>query len=186
VDISLREAAVVLGQSERQVRYAIKQGRIKATLRAGRWVVDRDSLQRGTEQREHRQRQLDGLRASVEATLGLTEDAATHRRWSVRDLKAFQTAVPLLRGVSGLPTSAGSDAAAAALKRTVQALTRGTHEFYRERKQTAYAEARVACCDAVSELLVAGGQAAEALADRIEAELLPAIGGLLRRSERRR
>ncbi len=43
-NLTLREAAVALGRSERQVRYMIQQGSLKATKRGLQWVVASEEL----------------------------------------------------------------------------------------------------------------------------------------------
>ena len=45
-DYGIPEAAALLGQTERQVRYAINQGRLTASKRAGRWVIPAAELGR--------------------------------------------------------------------------------------------------------------------------------------------
>jgi excisionase family DNA binding protein len=42
--LSLAEAATVLGKSERQVRYMINNGRLKAVKIGGSWVVESSDL----------------------------------------------------------------------------------------------------------------------------------------------
>ncbi len=44
MDLSLSEAARLLGQSDRQVRYLIQKGKIPAHKKGGRWIVRRDDL----------------------------------------------------------------------------------------------------------------------------------------------
>ncbi len=42
--LSLSEAARLLNQSERQVRYLIRQGKLRARKADGRWIIRREDL----------------------------------------------------------------------------------------------------------------------------------------------
>ena len=184
MELTLHEAAAKLGKSERQIRYMIQTGRISARKVKGKWLIETDSADAASPQKQAIQtRRLEGVRQTVEETLGLPEKPA-RPGYSVRDLKAFQTARSIHADIQA---ELGADhAASLELRRALYALTRGCHQFRREAKHSEYSEARRAACDAVTTLLLVGQPQTDALGQRIETELLRAIGGLLRRYEKRR
>ncbi len=94
MELTLKEAAQRLGRSVRQIRYLIEQGRLKAHKRGGVWFVDPATLREG-EAEGHTQAQARRharLRDAVEEVL---DAGQPQRRYSLRDLKAFQIAGPL-------------------------------------------------------------------------------------------
>lgn len=80
--------------------------------------------------------------------------------------------------------AAGAAAAAEALHTATRHLAIGCHRFFREEKQAALRAARDQVAVAACELLLAGGEASRAHAATLEREVVPAIGGLLRRLDR--
>ncbi len=106
------------------------------------------------------------------------------RRYSVRDLKAFQVALPIYWEAS---QALGEDhVATRALRRVLEQLARGCHRFERTQKVEAYGQARDDASLAACELLLTGSPVAESLMERVEQELMPAFAGLMRRADRRR
>ena len=85
--ITIDEAAARLGKSARQVRYLIQNGGLGANKVNGRWLIEADDLPLSEPQRAALGRQERALRGAVERGLGLDEEK--RRRYSVRDLKAF-------------------------------------------------------------------------------------------------
>jgi hypothetical protein len=190
--LSLQDAADRLGKTRRQLRYMIQTQRIQAVKTAGRWMIEADDLPLSGPQRQAVDRRERQLQAAVERGLGLDE-GSRRRRWSVRDLKAVQVALPLYRHcAAGLGTD---HPASTALGECLQALTRGCHRFERADKAAAYRAARDAASSAVFHLLLAdtdpGIEPAApdhpaALITAIEQDLMAALAGLLRRLERNR
>lgn len=176
--LTLAEAAQRLGKSERQLRYKIEQGQITATKRGGRWFLESEDLPLSEGQRQAVARKEQKLRAAVEDSLGLEK---AKKRYSVRDLKAFQIALPTYQRC--LEALGNEHTASRALHRTLDLLSRGCHRFDSAEKAAAYREARDAASTAVCELVLSGGEAGERLANEIEQELMAAIAGLLRRVE---
>lgn len=183
--LSLPEAATILGKSERQIRYLIKLGKLTARKQEGRWVVDRDDLPLTDAQRR---RLATSSRALVEHVQEVAERVADTkakaggRRFSVRDLRAFQAGIPLHRAA----VAAVGEAAKATghLRDALDALARGCHSFHARDKHDSYRSAREHAASAVAELLLHPSDDHSTLADRIEQELLPRITGLLRSTER--
>ena len=93
MELSLAEAAVQLGKTPRQVRYLIKQGRLRATKRAGAWLVDSADLTRSDAQVEAALSKQAQLRAAVEEALVLPT-AERRRGYSFTQLRASQIALP--------------------------------------------------------------------------------------------
>jgi excisionase family DNA binding protein len=182
--LSLQQAADRLGKSARQVRYLIQTGHLKADKVGGRWVVSAEDLPLSDGQRAAVDRRERQLRAAVEEGLGLSDRAERPARYSVRDLKAFQLALPLYRRAA---QDLGADhPATGALREVLELLTRGCHRFERSAKAEAYREARDVASRAVCALVLDAGEPADALVSAIEQELMGSLAGLLRRLERRR
>jgi excisionase family DNA binding protein len=182
--LSLQQAADRLGKSPRQVRYLIRTGRLSAQKIGGRWVVSSDDLPLSEGQRAAVERRERQLRVTVEDGLGLSDAPERPPRYSVRDLKAFQVALPLYR--RAVAALAPDHPAAVALREVLELLTRGCHRFERSAKAEAYRQARDAASRAVCELLLDGSGPTDELVSAIEQDLMASLAGLLKRLERRR
>ncbi|MCC6556542.1 MAG: helix-turn-helix domain-containing protein [Polyangiaceae bacterium] len=66
MDLSIREAAALLGKSERTVRYFAQQGRIPARRVRGQWIIDGDALEAA---REPRREQIALIRERLNRSL---------------------------------------------------------------------------------------------------------------------
>jgi len=181
--VTLEQAATRLGKSRRQVLYAIRKGEIPAEKLAGRWFLELEDLAPTQPRQEALDRRRRALRAAVEDTLDLTEAGGERRRYSIRDLKAVQVALPLYRETC--ESLGEAHAAAAALRRVLEHLARGYHRFERADKTEAYRQARDQASLAACELLLAGSAECERLLEQVERELMPAFAGLMRRTDRR-
>ncbi len=187
--LSLSDAARLLGKSQRQLRYLIKQGGLKASKVNGRWQVDREDLPLTEGQRRAAAARGEQLRHETELALAPATAAAAKvagkKRFSVRRLRAFQAGEPLFRE---LVVCAGSQASAVAcLRDSLRALARGCHAFHPVRKAEHYRRARELGADALVELLLEGEEGdklRQGLADRLEQQYLPQLSGLLRGTER--
>jgi hypothetical protein len=149
----------------------------------GRWVVESDALPLSDGQRAAVQRRERALRAAVEKGLGLSDEPERPPRYSVRDLKAFQVALPIYRRAA--QDLASEHPAAAALHEVLLLLSRGCHRFERNAKAESYRQARDAASRAVCELLLDGRKPADDLVSAIEQDLMASLAGLLKRLERR-
>ena len=176
--LTLDEAAVRLGKSVRQIRYMIKTGSLTARKVTGRWVVEADALPLSGGQQRARERKERELRAAVEEGLELAK-APRQPRYSVRDLKAFQIALPLFHKAS--ENLGAEHSATRALRQVIEHLTRGCHRYDYGEKANAYRDARDAASLAVCELVLVSDDHAEPLVKTIEQELMAAFAGLLRR-----
>lgn len=194
MELSLEEAATSLGKSVRQIRYMIQEKRLVARKVAGRWFVSLPPASPQTEStpaaapaadltdRERAQaRKATRLRTAVEDALEL---GTAPRRYSLRDLKAFQLALPLYQ--KALAAVGGEHAATRALRQVLEELARGCHRFDGASKAESYRAARDAASLAVCELLLVPLPGSERLVESIEQELMAALAGLLRRLDRKR
>ncbi len=178
--LSLSQVAARIGKSERQVRYLIQAGKIPARKLSGRWLIDSDDLPLSGQQQKVVERKERQLRAAVDEGLGLAE--RRQPRYSVRDLKAFQIALPL--HATAAAELGEHHPAAVALHEVLLQLSRGCHRFERTDKADAYGAARDAASRAVCELALVGTDKGSGLLRAIEQDLMAAIAGLLRRLAR--
>ncbi len=184
MDLSLREAAQLMGKTARQMRYLIRTGRLNARKDGARWVIARETLPLGPAQIERGLREQARLREVVETALGTAAAGEKKRRYSVTDLKPFQAGQRILPQIR---QALGADSVAA--RRLTEALSLiacGCHSFHRRDKVLYLGRAREHACHALTALLLSDSEQAPALAAAIETELLPTLGGMLRSAERRR
>jgi hypothetical protein len=184
MQLTLEQTATRLGKSKRQVLYMIQKGRLQAQKIAGRWWIESHHLPRSDAQQHSYDRKQRQLRAAVEEALEIDPEAARSRRYSVRDLKAFQIALPLYH--QALETFGAEHPATRCLKGVLEQLTRGCHRFDRSDKSEAYRAARDQASLAVCELVLAGSEVADQLIHALEQDLMAALAGLMRRVDRRR
>jgi len=182
--LSLRQTAELLGKSQRQVRYMIKEGRLKASKDGSRWVVDRGDLPLPAGQVMRGLKDQARVKEVVETALGTTGAAAEARRYSVTDLRSFQAGRKVLAEIRG---KLGEDSLPARrLADALALITCGCHTFHKRDKVAFFQRAREQVCYALAALLMSDDGEAAALATAIEADVLPALAGILRSAERRR
>jgi len=177
MQLTIEQAAVQFGKSPRQIRYMIRQGRLKATKHGNMWLIDDPPSPHPAVET----RKVDNLRAAVEDALAL--DRSPRRRYSLRDLKAFQLALPIFRQAA--EALGPEHPACLALRRGFEHLARGCHRYQHADKAAAYRDARDAFSQAACELALAELPTAQALLEPLEQELMAAMVGLLRRTEGR-
>lgn len=192
--LSISEAATVLGKTERQIRYMIKMGRLPAKKPGGRWVIESEDLPLSVAQREALGRRVDAARGAFEKGVGPADKAgggqdgagSRKRLYSVTELDAFRLGSELYRTTRD---QLGPDAPPSQrLFECLARVTRGCHTFHPADKAARFGEARDAASLAVAHLLLDGEAADEgrrALALRIEHELIPAVARLIATHERR-
>jgi len=179
MQLSLQQAADLLGKTRRQVVYMIEQGRLPAQKVGGRWVIERAGLtadeavlQRASQREAH-------LKAAIEDALAPTGKT---RRYALGDLKAVQLATPIYREL--VARGAEWEPATARMRACLDQLAVGCHRYDRREKTAAYRAARDAASLAAMELWLRATNGNEPLLDAIEQNLMAALAGLLRRSER--
>ncbi len=108
MEISLSEAATILGKSERQVRYLIKTERLPARKAANRWLIEDTDLPLSDGQRRAVAARLGtareafdkGLKPAAKAAKKTKED----KHYSVTDLGAFRIGFEIWRSSSSSST----------------------------------------------------------------------------------
>lgn len=181
MDLTLDQAAALLGKTARQVHYMIHQGKLPARKDGKRWVIADTDLPRSEGQTAAAARRERALEDAVDDALAATPHQ--RRRFSICDLRAFKVGQPIFAAAC---ERLGADhPASRALHLTLQHLGRGCHRFAHADKAAAYRDARESASLAAVELALAATDPAERLLGDVEQELMPALIGLIRRSERR-
>jgi excisionase family DNA binding protein len=181
MQLTLTQAAQLLGKTRRQVEYLILQGRLPARKVGERWQIEDTDLPLSPGQRQAGRRRADGLRDAAAAVL---EAGAPRPRYSMRDLHAFAAARTLWHDSAGILPA--DHPARTYLRAALDHLARGCHRFEQPDKGAAYHDARDALSLAACALLLDTDESLIALAERIEGDAIPAVAGLLRRTDRKR
>jgi excisionase family DNA binding protein len=191
VELSVREAAVVLGRSPRTVRAQLIRGDLPGVKRDGRWRIPKDALPLTERQRRALAAKADSIRAAVDAAL--PSRAATTPRSRIPcidDSEAFRVGCDLLLrfredvllcdGVRGRVEGALQEAAVA------------VHQYDPSLKLAALNRARRLLAEAAALLVLASTRQPAATEPRvpgglqlaIETELLPVVSRAARRADR--
>lgn len=182
MELTIEETAARMGKTLRQVRYMIQLGQVKATKRGGRWFIEQEDAPKSAGQAAAATRKQQRLRAAAEEVLG--GERGGKRIYSVSDLRAFQIGEQVLQELRKRPAESLA-LAIEALRRGLYWLTCGCHRFDNGDKGVAYRKARDEASGAVCELLLSEDPRAKSAATTLETAMLPALAGLLRRTERR-
>jgi excisionase family DNA binding protein len=137
--LTLVQAAELLGQSRRQIRYLIKTGRLPAVKVGGHWRIDSERLPRSPGQRAAAERKQQHLVEVVEEALSLPS-ASDRKRYSVRDLRAFQIGAAIYRDAAA--RLAADHPAIQSLRQALEHVALGCHRFRQEDKVSEYQTAR--------------------------------------------
>lgn len=190
MEITIREAAPLLGRSTRAVRAKIARGELPAQRRGRTWMIPLASLPLTESQRQSMQQRAELVRGSLDAVL--PSRAAIDRRRARRsllDLLPFTHGVRLLREVTTATTAGGErDLVVRTLRHALLELSVGAAEYDTRLRADALRRARAGFAR-VTGLLLATLEPPDARVlqwcARIEHDVLPPIGGLLRWAERR-
>jgi len=117
------------------VLYLIRNGGLPAEKLAGSWFIDSEHLPLEPEQQSSADRKQRQFKAAVEEALAIAPESE-QKRYSVRDLKAFQIALPLYQKACQALTA--DHPASQALKRVLELLSQGCHRFDRQEKAEVY------------------------------------------------
>ena len=186
--LTIAEAAAALGWTERQVRYAIKQDRIEAVKRGGRWSIAPEALPQSDASRRASADRAEAVCQAAEealAPVAAAADKAGSRRYSMRDVRAFAAGEPIWRGA--VERLSPDDPGVLALRDSLDLLARGCHTYRPSEKAERYSAARERAASAAAGLILDGPRDDPdrlALADRIEQEYLPDVSSLIRLMER--
>lgn len=180
MDLTLAQAAARLNQTERQVRYLIKTGRLPAQKVKDRWVIREGDLPVSAAQEARAVAKAAALTQAVDDALAPHVQPARARVWTVERMRAFTTAVAAHRALE----HGRAPRARAAVEACALALARGNHAFGAHAKRGSFVEARNHAAEAVAWLWMelGGGE----VAAHLEGEVLPHIAGLLRSDDRER
>lgn len=190
--LTVKEAAALLGKSERTIRHLAQAGTIPAERLGNQWVFDREKLVAGdADAVAARAAEVGRIRQHVEAAIEAVTPPPPDGRgfYSVREVVAFRTCSRVLAEVEGAEQPSLNHAASA-LRDCLHRLADGFHQFAPEHKISRLLAARSACCAAIAELAHAaahqGVAKADGWADALEKEALGSLRGLIRRAESRR
>jgi hypothetical protein len=192
MELSLTEAAHLLGKTERQIRYLLRNGSLRGRKDGPRWLVDRDSLPLTEAQRAQLQQRVQAAETAFQRAVAPAKKATDERRpFSVSDLDAFRIGIELL----AILRQQQRHPAAELLATCLGEVGCGCHAFESRTKQRHFTAARDAAARAVVALWIGGSgtdgpapAVAVAPADvaaRLEAELIPKLSGLVAAQERR-
>jgi len=190
MELTLSEAAVALGKTERQLRYAIKEGELPARMERRRWIVKSSDLPLSDSQRAAMAAQVRTARTAFEKGLEpaakATEAKEDDKTYSVTDLIAFQSGIEVHEDF--VKKLGADDPACAQLVAALTGVSKGCHSFHPNDKARHFTEARDRMATLIAELLLHVGKGREtrqALARRVERELIPKVAGLVARQEKR-
>ncbi len=196
MELTLKEAATVLGKSPRQIRYLIKAGRLPGKKQGSQWRIASDDLPLTDAQRASLADRLEAARAAFEKGVAPVARATAgdqgsrgkgkgKKSYSVNDLLVFQAGEAIYRE---LARDLGEDTPAARnLFNALAMVARGCHSYNSSDKASRFIEAREMAATTVVDLLLreAPDSPSRALAGRIEDEVIPKIAGLISSNEKR-
>lgn len=190
MQLTVREAATLLGQSPRTVRARLLRGDLPGTKDGGRWAIDRRDLPLTERQRQALQHKAESLRRTLDEALpSRLARTAGQRTRSIADLEAFRHGAELLAELEGASCSEepGHRRTARLVRGALLALSEVVHHYDGEMKLAAVRRARTGLARAAGELLLAAGsppvEPYAGWAVKLETEVLPAVAGLARWAE---
>jgi excisionase family DNA binding protein len=197
MEVTVREAAALVGRSPRALRQWIASGRLPARRHGATWLVRIEHMPLTDAQRQRalaRGEQLRDLVADVAPSpLATTRE---RRRRSLQDLDAFRAARDIAAELGRLATAIDAPHRLAHAARLVGLgalrLGQGAHEFSNDARSASFRQARRSLARAAALSWSCPSLPGEAIpdwqrcSDRIEQEVLPLVGGLLRWSSQRR
>ncbi len=189
MELTVREAAALLGRSPRAVRAQLVRGDLRGAKRGGRWRVERRHLPLTEAQRESLQAKAETVRKAVEEALPsrLARTRGQKSR-SLADLDAFRHGAGLLARLRADESDALSDVSRRRVIRQLEeallALAEAAQHFERELKLEAIHRARAHLARATAVLLLEAGipprEPVFAWVTTLESEIIPAVAGFAR------
>jgi len=189
MDLKLKEVANLLGKSERQIRYMIKKGELKAIKKDGQWSIDRECLPFSVKQilTINRKREIftDGIDKVV-------NKLAIKKEYTFTDLRSFQLSYALYREFLNQDGQDGKDLQDnfnVQLGKVFVCLASGYHSFDTQDKIREYKRAKLELCQLLVNLFTKNHQKpsqplAKAM-NTIEKDIIPSINGLIRAIEKK-
>ena len=186
MNLSVREAATLLGRSPRTVRAQLARGELAGVKQGGRWKIPRRNLPMTEAQREALQTKADSLRQAMEDVLP-SRLATTHgqRSRSLIDLDAFRRGAELLNDIRSRAGAALSpedqQRVSMRLEEALLALAEAVQQFDRDVKRAALHRARAGLAQVTALLLLAKPMPLNppvlGWVAMLESEVLPAVAG---------
>ncbi|MBN2054536.1 helix-turn-helix domain-containing protein [bacterium] len=194
--LGVREIAVLIGRSERQVRNMLQHGIIKGRKRGKVWLARRvDVLQVFPELQDELMAKAEAIRSATEEVLERKVKKAAQRPFrSFRDLRIITTAVACHKALDNLISTTDDDSPFKSLLAIQNNLTEGItflavgyHEFHKAKKNEQYLRARETFSAAAAMLHILQIQNRypdqSSLIDIIERDVIARIGALLKSTE---
>ena len=186
MELTVREAATLMGRSARTVRAQLARGELKGTRRSGRWHVQAEHLPLTAEQQKALQNRADSVRQAVDAVLpSRTASYKGQRRRSLVDLDAFRHGAEVL---AQLRADSASDEITSRLEAALLSVAEAHYQYTPRLKRLALEKARAGMATTVGLLLLSGAGAPDhphhAAMETLEASAIPALAGLARWVER--
>ena len=186
MELSVREAATLMGRSQRTVRAQLARGELPGVKCDGHWRVQRRHLPLTEAQRQALQAKADDVRATVEKALPSREARrAGERSRSIADLDAFRLGAKVLAALRAAePAQLAEDTrwrACEALEASLLALAEASVHFEQRAKREALDRCRSQLARTVALLLLAGGgEPAAGWIRELEDGMAPAVAGFAR------
>ena len=189
MQLSVSEAATLLGRSPRAVRAQLARGDIEGVKRDGVWRIERGSLPLNETQRRSLQAKAELVRRAVEDALPSRTATTTGRRSrSLADMTAFRKGAQLLGEIRSAECSSLGEPAQGQICRLFEQallkLAEAEQHFDRELKLAAVNRARAALARVVGCLLMEAGipppEPAFGWLTTLEGEVMPAVAGFAR------
>jgi len=185
MELTLTEAASLMGLSARTLRARAARGDIPARKRAGAWRFDRRDLPLTEAQRAGLQARADAIRGAVEDALPSRLAAHTSdRRRSLADLDAFRAALRVHQAIHAAEPTAARTRTLMLLEQSLDELAEATLVYARLSKLAALDRCRASLGRAIAALLVEAGippaEPEHGWLLVLEQEVAPAVAGLAR------
>lgn len=194
MELTIREAAVLTGRNERTLRSQLVRGEIVGRKCDGRWMIDRSALPLTDSQRSALEARAAVVRDAVAEALPRSRSPEGKRpRRSALDFDAFRAGKKILdvltARVRSDPSSERASRAVQFLDRGLMRMCEGLYAYDLPSKVRALRAARAFISRSIACIFFAASDGPSVVAPSeialLETEVLPAIGGLLRWSEKR-
>ena len=194
MELTIREAAVLLGRKPRTLRAQLARGELPGRKLDGVWRLESRQLPLTEAQRDALQRKADRVRQAVDDVLPSRMAASPQQRSrSIADLDAFRRGQEILsemRQANEDLDTGRRERAAAILEEALLAFAEGVVLFDKGHKLEAVNRSRSKLARCAAMLLIEGGiPPAEPIfgwVSAIESEIVPAVAGFARWADGRR
>ncbi len=194
MELSVREAATLLGRSRRTVRSQLQSGELPGRKRGGRWHIERRDLPLTEAQRVALGARAEKIRQTVEKVLPsrMARSRSQHRR-SIADLDAFRLGARVLaeirsEGAGEALGEARREKVSQLVEEALLDLAEAAQLYDRRLKLEAIHRARAGLARSAAVLLL-GGEIPPAdpvfgWVASLESDVIPAVAGFARWAER--